>query len=92
MNGQKLLVAAFVIAFGIIVWQEVSANQFPRPKRLASAGVAFFILGLVSTIGAPGLAGALGIGLDLALFFQLDWNKLTGTTAAPPVDQKGKLI
>lgn len=74
MNPQRVLVLSFVIACGLIAWSDISDyNEFPRPSRLLSAGLTWAILGIVAAVGAPQVAGAIGIGLNVGQVYRLKW-------------------
>lgn len=74
MNAQRVIVVSFIVCCLIIAWGDIGErNEFPRPSRLVSAGIAYTLLGIVAAIGAPGLAAALGIGLNVGQMYQLKW-------------------
>ncbi|MHB8573657.1 MAG: hypothetical protein ACYDAY_12005 [Candidatus Dormibacteria bacterium] len=74
----KLLTASMLLAFGLVAYRTQPAGAFspngpgitwPRPHRFAGVAVAYSVLGLLATAGAPQLAGAFGLGVNLALAF-----------------------
>lgn len=68
--NEKTVVLAFVGSVVLIGYREIHASgQLPAPKALLSSAAAFSLL-LVLGSFAPQLAGALGIGLLIALLMQ----------------------
>lgn len=69
-NGARLLVACYVIAVSINIWQDIKAgNKPPRPQPIAGTGLAFALLALASPMISEKLAGTLAIGLLLGLVY-----------------------
>lgn len=85
-NGQRALVATFVICVLLIVWDEVQeVKVFPRPSRFVSAGLVFIVLGIISIVGAPQLAAAFGAAVDISLLYRFKWAKgNAGASKQPP--------
>ena len=70
-SGRRVLMVSFFLALAILTWQEVrDAKVFPRPRRYISAGIVYGLLGVVAPFISFQVAGLLGVGMILALFYQ----------------------
>jgi hypothetical protein len=84
-TGRNVFIGSWVLAFIMIAWASFHKNKgMPQPVQFIKASAVWTILGLVSE-AAPKLAGIMGMGLLIPLFFIAQGgspNAAPGTTAA----------
>jgi hypothetical protein len=70
-QGKALLSATFVLAVALAVWSELHDNhRLPLPSRFIGIGLVWGTLGLVGPFVSYTLAGTVGAGMLLALYYQ----------------------
>lgn len=70
-SGRAILLTSFFVALAIVTYQEIhDGGQMPRPKRYFSAGLVYGLLGVAAPFISYPIAGALGVGMVLALVWQ----------------------
>jgi hypothetical protein len=85
------MLSGFVIAAGIITWQEIhNCHTLPWPPRYVGAAIVFGTLDLLSPVISPELAGLIGFGIVIAFIINGTLNPKTavgcdhGGTPQPP--------
>jgi hypothetical protein len=68
-TSRNVFIGSWVLAFVLITWASFSQKKgMPPPAQIIKASAVWTILGIVSE-GAPKLAGLMGMGLLIPLFF-----------------------
>ena len=68
-TSRNVFIGSWVLAFAMIAWASFSQKKgMPAPAQLIKASAVWTILGIVSE-GAPKLAGLMGMGLLIPLFY-----------------------
>ena len=68
-TGKHIFIGSWVLALAMISWASFSHKQgMPQPVRLIKTSAVWTILGVVSE-ASPKLAGIMGMGLLIPLFF-----------------------
>src|SRR5215469_6273337 len=84
----NLIGAEFLVIIAVITGDEViRKGRVPLPSRYFFAGVAFAILGIASPLISTKLANVLGLGIVLAVLYQLLPANETPATDKPGVSQ-----
>jgi hypothetical protein len=69
MNDRNIFVGSWVLAFAVITWTSFSQKKgMPLPAQVIKTSAVWTILGVVSE-ASPKLAGLMGMGLLIPLFF-----------------------
>jgi len=85
VNGQRVLITAFVVAIGIAAWKTVQAGEFPpAPSRFVGPALLFTLLAVVAAF-SPNLAAAFGVGVDVAVL-------ITGVGPPTSVNPIGRAV
>jgi len=68
-TSRNVFIGSWVLAFAMIAWSSFSQGAgMPAPSKIIKASAVWTILGIVSE-GAPKLAGIMGMGLLIPLFY-----------------------
>lgn len=70
MNANKAFVTSFLVAIGLITWNEIKVfKEVPKPERYVGVGVVYGLLGIVASIGDYATAAVFGWAMVVALLY-----------------------
>lgn len=90
-TSRNIFIGSWVLAFVLIAWTSFSKGQgMPQPVRLIKASAVWTILGLVSE-ASPKLAGIMGMGLLIPLFFIAQGGNANSAPGLTTADASGNI-
>lgn len=64
---RSALLAAYMVAMGLVCWSDIKAHQAPQPRRIVMGSLVYGLLGVAAPVISDPVAAALGWGVLAAM-------------------------